>query len=239
MQSQWLSDGLNALEAQTDIVTLSSPADESPNAAALRLSAISDTGAFEFDFPMSEREATRENGPIEHYQRTVQGVVSEKYKAVHILHAQKAIAASHKTSMRINAMGMLSMQMMMMDARGKQNYIDFRVRWSCTIVRLANKNSAVLLKVITCSDLVLLMLIFLSVVLLHIPPPLSSLLCLHSSLMAENRCWICLVDKTDDDDEEWSTPCSCSLIAHRQVSAYPIRTPSHIPVLARVGAVQA
>lgn len=34
--------------------------------------------------------------------------------------------------------------------------------------------------------------------------------------MAENRCWICLVDKTDDDDNAWSTPCSCSLIAHKE-----------------------
>lgn len=38
--------------------------------------------------------------------------------------------------------------------------------------------------------------------------------------MSENRCWICLVDKTaEDDPTEWSTPCSCSLIAHKDVSS--------------------
>lgn len=127
MQSQWLSDALTALEAQTDIVTLSSPADASANAAALRMSAMSETGALEFDFPESEQLATRENGPIDSIVRSVDGIVSEKYKAAHILHALKAIAASHKTSLRINAVGMLSLQMMVIDVHRKQTFIDFVV----------------------------------------------------------------------------------------------------------------
>ena len=32
------------------------------------------------------------------------------------------------------------------------------------------------------------------------------------------RCWICLVDKIDDPTSEWSQPCKCSLIAHKEVS---------------------
>lgn len=127
MQSQWLSDALAALETQTDVVTLSSPADTSANAPALRLSAISETGALEFDFPESEQLALRDDGPIDSIVRSVEGVVCERYRAAHILYASKAIAASHKTSLRINSIGMLSLQMMVIDAHGKQTFIDFVV----------------------------------------------------------------------------------------------------------------
>ncbi|TIB89594.1 hypothetical protein E3Q19_03024 [Wallemia mellicola] len=128
MHSGWLLDALSALDPHVQVLTLTSPADASRNAAALRLSAISETASLEFDFPETEMAATREDGPIDSISRWIDGIVSEKYKASHLMHALKAIQASHKTSLRINDDGVLSLQAMVLDAHKKQAFVDFVCR---------------------------------------------------------------------------------------------------------------
>lgn len=128
MKSGWLSDALSSLDPTISTLSIKSPSEDDPKSSALRISAMSDTGSLEFDFPTSS--TLNDDGPIDSIQRVVN--VDEKYSANHLTLALKALQSSFKTSLRINNEGILSLQMMVIDAHKKQSFIDIVVSEAIT-----------------------------------------------------------------------------------------------------------
>lgn len=111
LKSSWLRDALSEIDPSYDKLTIiCNPPPEEGRAAGrsspprLRLHAAGNFGSTEMDYP-SDREV------LESCKCNEQ--VKYSYRLKHILHTQRALQSSTKTSLRISHTGLLSLQLMM------------------------------------------------------------------------------------------------------------------------------